>query len=234
MRCNTCNEEAVVFQDYSGKYLCKRHFVQDLEAKAKHAIRQNQWIQHGDHIGVAMNGSSGSGALLYFLHKTFAKRRDIRLSAIIYKDCPETAVSLHNAQQLNIPVTYVSRAQMPEQTMRPEGLTKIACPNTLDDEAFSVFKSILLGVPDCIFNPVTFAPDTHIPLISPFAGVPATEIRTYADIHHVEYLFQEKSAENSLLRAALDDYTSRHPATKFSLKHLGESIKALEASHHGA
>jgi len=234
MRCNTCNEEAIVFQDYSGKYLCKRHFVQDLEAKAKHAIRLNRWIQHGDNIGVAMNGSSESGALLYFLHKTFAKRRDIHLSAIVYKDCPETAVSFKNAQQFDIPVINISCAQMPGQTTRPEGLTKIAYPNTLDDEALGVFKAILLGVPERIFNPVPFAPDTPTPVISPFAGVPAAEVRIYADIHHVEYLPQEKKGECSLLKAALDDYTSRHPATKFSIKHLGESIKALEASHHGA
>jgi tRNA(Ile)-lysidine synthase TilS/MesJ len=36
----------------------------------------------GDHIAVALSGDAGSSALLYFLKKLTASRRDIRISAI--------------------------------------------------------------------------------------------------------------------------------------------------------
>ena len=52
MQCGMCREEAVTFQQYSGKYLCRRHFIEDIEAKAKHAIRNRGWLKAGDHIGV--------------------------------------------------------------------------------------------------------------------------------------------------------------------------------------
>ena len=82
MHCDACRREAVVYQPYSGKHLCPVHFLKDFEAKAKHAIRSHGWLRPGDHIAVALSGDAASAALLFFLAKLTAARRDIRLSAI--------------------------------------------------------------------------------------------------------------------------------------------------------
>ena len=82
MRCNKCRKEALLFQEYSGQHLCRHHFEADLERKAKHEIRSHRWLVPGDHIAVALSGDAGSSALLYFLKKLTASRRDIRISAI--------------------------------------------------------------------------------------------------------------------------------------------------------
>ena len=82
MRCNKCGKEAVLYQDYSGQHLCHQHFIMDMEAKAKRAIRTHHWLKTGDHIAVALSGDPASSALLYFLTKLTEKRRDIRMSAI--------------------------------------------------------------------------------------------------------------------------------------------------------
>ncbi len=82
MRCNKCRREALLFQGYSGQHLCRYHFEADLERKAKHEIRSHRWLVPGDHIAVALSGDAGSSALLYFLKKLTASRRDIRISAI--------------------------------------------------------------------------------------------------------------------------------------------------------
>ncbi|MFZ1127907.1 tRNA(Ile)-lysidine synthase [Methanoregula sp.] len=82
MQCDACRREAVVYQPYSGKHLCPVHFLKDFEAKAKHAIRSHGWLRPGDHIAVALSGDAASAALLFFLAKLTAARRDIRLSAI--------------------------------------------------------------------------------------------------------------------------------------------------------
>jgi tRNA(Ile)-lysidine synthase TilS/MesJ len=81
-RCDKCGKESVLFQKYSGQHLCRVHFVADLESKAKRAIRTHHWLRTGDHIAVAFTGDSATSALLYFLKKLTAKRRDIRISAI--------------------------------------------------------------------------------------------------------------------------------------------------------
>ncbi len=82
MQCNKCRRDAILFQEYSGQHLCKYHVEDDVEAKAKYEIRRNRWMVSGDHIAVALSGGKNSSALLYFLKKLTADRRDIRLLAI--------------------------------------------------------------------------------------------------------------------------------------------------------
>jgi uncharacterized protein (TIGR00269 family) len=82
MQCNKCRKEAVIYQEYSGRHLCERHSEEDLERKAKHEIRRHHWLEHGDHVAVALSGDQNSSALLYFLKKLTSSRRDIGISAI--------------------------------------------------------------------------------------------------------------------------------------------------------
>jgi tRNA(Ile)-lysidine synthase TilS/MesJ len=82
MQCDTCGREAVLYQKYSGLHLCREHFTADLELKAKRAIRTHHWLRPKDHIGVLLSGAAGS-ALLFFLRTLTARRRDVRVSAII-------------------------------------------------------------------------------------------------------------------------------------------------------
>jgi tRNA(Ile)-lysidine synthase TilS/MesJ len=82
MQCTICRREAIVFQLYSGKHLCPVHFTKDVEVKAKRTIRKHSWMHRGDHIAIALSGDAASTALLFFLSKLTANRRDIRLSAI--------------------------------------------------------------------------------------------------------------------------------------------------------
>lgn len=82
MRCDKCGKDAVLFYEYSGQNLCQQHFVADMETKAKRAIRTHRWLSPGDHIAVGLSGDVASSALLFFLKKLIAQRRDIRISAI--------------------------------------------------------------------------------------------------------------------------------------------------------
>ena len=82
MQCDACRREALIFQPYSGKHLCPMHFLKDFETKAKRTIRSHGWLRPGDHIAVVLPGDAAGAALLAFLVKLTADRRDIRLSAI--------------------------------------------------------------------------------------------------------------------------------------------------------
>lgn len=82
MQCDACRHEPVLYQPYSGKHLCRIHFIKDFETKAKHTIRLNGWLQPGNDIAVVMDGSAASAALLVFLTGLTAKRRDIRVFSI--------------------------------------------------------------------------------------------------------------------------------------------------------
>jgi uncharacterized protein (TIGR00269 family) len=82
MQCTKCRRPAIIYQRYSGLHLCESHFIQDMETKAKRAIRNHRWIQPGDQIGVAISGGKDSSALLYFLKKILSPRRDVDLVGI--------------------------------------------------------------------------------------------------------------------------------------------------------
>jgi len=96
MQCSKCPRDAMVFQPYSGLHLCDQHIIADVEAKAKKVIRAQGWLKSGDHIAVPLSIDKSSGALLYFLKKLTAERRDIRISAIMIDDgTSDPADTLH-------------------------------------------------------------------------------------------------------------------------------------------
>ncbi len=86
MQCSKCHRDAIVFQPYSGLQLCDQHLIADIEAKAKKMIRAHGRLEPGDHIAVLLSGSRIDNALLWFLKKLTAQRRDIRISAITTAD----------------------------------------------------------------------------------------------------------------------------------------------------
>ncbi len=82
MRCDKCGRDAVLCQKYSGQHLCREHFIADVEAKAKREIRSHHGMRSGDHIAIALSGNAQGYAVLIFLKKLTAQRRDVRISAI--------------------------------------------------------------------------------------------------------------------------------------------------------
>jgi tRNA(Ile)-lysidine synthase TilS/MesJ len=88
MRCSKCGKEAVIFQQYSGRYLCREHLAADIESRIKRDIRTGRWMRPGDHLAIVLSGSKRSRALLLFFHNLTARRRDVRLSAIVIHECP--------------------------------------------------------------------------------------------------------------------------------------------------
>ena len=263
MRCSSCGNEAVTFQEYSGKHLCRRHFCEDIEAKAKHAIRLHHWLRAGDHIGVALTGDEKSGALLFFLHALVSRRRDVRITAIaidgVRDDQDLPGAVIRQAEMAGIPVINASssdyfgialkeilgnhgsepsciaatlRSILLDAAAREHGVTKIATAHSLDDEACAVLMSVMRGEPEEILACSPDIPRKSLPMIHPFIPVSDNDIRRYASLRGIGCTPPNppRSAErgtgfSASIRTMLDGYTSRHPATKYSLMHLGENIR---------
>ncbi len=174
MQCGKCREEAVTFQQYSGMHLCRRHFIEDIEAKAKHTIRSHGWLRAGDHIGVPVSGDCTSIALLFFLHHLFSNRKDIRITAVIAGTGAGdgTRGAERVAHDLGIPVVSGIPFESPDSEWdrdksyggpareqdgkapglaimnrlgKEHGMTKIATGRCLDDEASFILTNILRG-----------------------------------------------------------------------------------------
>jgi tRNA(Ile)-lysidine synthase TilS/MesJ len=204
MQCSTCRHEAVIFQPYSGRYLCGDHLILDLEAKAKRAIRVHHGMQPGDHIAVILTGDSAGNALLMFLRKLTGKRKDIRVSAV-----------------------FVDNGQNSSEIIPDPDITKVAVATTLEDAAASALAMILRGnLETCNGHGL---PALHgLSWIAPFSHIPAEEIATYARLCGVEGEQRTDGKESNPLfsevKAMLADYSSRHPAAPHAVLTLYESL----------
>lgn len=237
MRCDKCKNEAIFFQSYSGRNLCGRHLVLDIEARAKRSIRLHRWMHSGDHFAVVVSGDRKSIALLSFMKKLTADRRDIRLSAVPARegdnatDGRSTAMTF--AGSLGIPCI-----EMP----LPGGMgaaangnvTRIAMTTSLDDIAQGVLAQFLFGNADCLVNPSFGGSGSRsVPVICPFIAIPSDELDIYGEIVSEGTGFPPGTShgENipSEIAALLQDYYQRHPATKYALLHLAEQLNCGDA-----
>lgn len=81
-KCSKCGAKAVIFRDYEGMALCRKHFMESIEKRVKRVIRKYGMIESGDRIGVALSGGKDSATALYFMKLITDPRRDVELLAI--------------------------------------------------------------------------------------------------------------------------------------------------------
>ena len=220
MQCSKCRNESIVYQPYSGQYLCRDHFIDDLEAKAKRTIRVQHGMQPGDIIGVPQTVDIMGRALLFFLQKLTGNRRDIRVVVI-----PASTAGAGYREMAG-----------------SHGITKIAIATTLEDVAASALSDILQGNVERYFSPGPGTAGT-LPRITPFSHIPAEEVKAYARVCRITGETAPLRKENDWLHtevaAMLIDYSQRHPATPHAVLNLCESLAlacrmANEVSPHGA
>jgi uncharacterized protein (TIGR00269 family) len=128
----------------------------------------------------------------------------------------------------------VLRRALMNRIAREEGVTKFAYGFNLDDEAQSVLMNALRGDADRLTRPMREA-EGMVPRIKPFMYIPEREVALYAFLHVEEFdLAGCPYAGDALrgdVRGILDDYTYRHPATKYSLVNLGEALREPAKNH---
>ncbi|WP_067078557.1 ATP-binding protein [Methanoculleus horonobensis] len=125
----------------------------------------------------------------------------------------------------------VLRRALMNRIAREHGVTKFAYGFNLDDEAQSVLMNALRGDADRLTRPVRET-EGMVPRIKPFMYIPEREVALYAFLHVEGFdLAGCPYAGDALrgdVRGILDDYTYRHPATKYSLVNLGEALRGTE------
>lgn len=230
MRCDKCRKEAIFFQSYSGRHLCGRHLALDIETRAKRSIRSNRWMSPGDHIAVVVSGDRKSAALLYFLQKLTTNRRDIQLSTMpacgadAGTDSRSAAMTV--AESLRIPCIEMPPPGGPG-TAAQEKVTKIALAISLDDIAQGILGEFLFGNAGRFVLPRPTGTSLAT-VICPFIAVPSDELDLYWDCQGTGINLEPSTLRRKVLQkdtaAFLEEYSHRHPATKFALLHLWEQL----------
>jgi uncharacterized protein (TIGR00269 family) len=116
------------------------------------------------------------------------------------------------------------------------GVKKIALGETLDDGAVSVLKNILKGTPERLVG-FEMPGLKKIPLIRPFISIPQKEVELYADLHLDGFNLTPNPYKNDPfcgdVKTMLNDFTIRHPATKFALANLKKNLAGTCSSITG-
>lgn len=72
----------MIFRDYEGVALCRKHFLMSVEKKVKKVAGKYGMLQKGDRIGVALSGGKDSAAALYLMKQIIGQRRDMEIVAL--------------------------------------------------------------------------------------------------------------------------------------------------------
>ncbi len=80
--CSRCSRKAVYYQRHSGRFLCRRHFLEDFDRRVKLNVRKYRMIESGDKIAIALSGGKDSVALLHVLNRLYGERNDLEFIAI--------------------------------------------------------------------------------------------------------------------------------------------------------
>jgi uncharacterized protein (TIGR00269 family) len=151
------------------------------------------------------------------IHASFAECFGITIDEIVRK----------KGDRLSCSYCGVLRRQLLNRVAKERGITRLALGFNLDDEAQSVLMNVLRGDADRLLRPASAA-EGLVPRIKPFMYIPEREVALYALLHVEGFEIGRCPYAHNALRAdvrnLLNDYTWRHPATRYSLVNLGERL----------
>jgi uncharacterized protein (TIGR00269 family) len=146
-----------------------------------------------------------------------------------------TLDAITRTQCTTLSCTYcrVLRNFLLNRIAREQGVTKLAFGYTLDEGAVSVLKNVLQGNPESLVHAERGARG-KIPWIRPFHSVPHKEVALYADLH-VKGSDQSRCPYNNKpfeedVQSMLNEFTIRHPATKYALLSLEKNLAGAGVS----
>ncbi|TLZ81133.1 MAG: TIGR00269 family protein [Methanobacteriota archaeon] len=82
MACNRCGAPAVEWIRYSGDHLCREHFLDFVERRAKRELRSQVDLRSGERVAIGMSGGKDSSTTAALLARFFENRRDVELIGI--------------------------------------------------------------------------------------------------------------------------------------------------------
>ena len=140
-----------------------------------------------------------------------------------------TVDEIAHSKGIALSCTYcrVLRNFLLNRIAREHGITKLAFGHTLDEGAVWGLKNVLLGIPEILVSSERAARG-KIPRIRPFLSVPHKEIALYAD-YHVKGCDQSRCPYHNTpfeedVQMMLNEFTIRHPATKYALLSLEKNL----------
>ncbi len=232
--CSHCKRDFVVYQPYSGLYLCESHLGRDVHAKARRTIRKHMFIQKGDHIGIFFRPDAMSVTLLDILTGVCRQRKDMQVSIYIpVNDHPDAVFKSYatNVARINNYSVILSESGYSEEDEAPgdtdwlekladeHGCTKVAVPDTLDDVASSIFD-VFFGLQSAKRRSY-LCPGYQGRIMTPLMGIRTEEARIYGHYLVGKEVFSPEPMDLPG-PPGLPGFQERHPSTYYALMRIWE------------
>jgi len=230
--------------------LCREHFQEDVQRKAREYLRQTGLFGRSRRIMIELDGGRNSCALAYILKNTFHSRRDIDIQAVTIDEDGSDADSRcarSIAERLDIPLhltmlppdLVASSASLSARKRKAlfcaaqkEDAGIIATGEDLDEEALAIFLRYLKG--ECSNDR---AGEEEMHWIKPLRRIPKREVHLYALILGLGSDRIAAPCRDRLQQEAgrlLSEFDCRHPGTNYSLLRGWERLVKSGGHRQGA
>lgn len=210
--CTRCKAPAVLYQRYSGRYLCRDHLAGDVAVRAKRTIRAQGGIGKAKCIAVLDDGDTCS-ALLHLLSRIIGTRPGVEI-LVLREGSDETKRPDPGERSLPVKVRSIVCGEGDiELILKKSGIDRVFSSRYLEEHAAAVLYNLLTGSCNDQIGPQ--GPPYLV--ISPFREIPLLEIQEYSAFFSLPPLNQSMHAMSEGIAEMLASLTENHPSVPFSL-----------------
>ncbi|NLV28191.1 MAG: hypothetical protein GXY48_13695 [Methanomicrobiales archaeon] len=221
--CFRCSEPSVLYQQYSGRYLCAKHLSEDIITRAKRTIRLQGGIGKKNKIAL-IPGGPGFLPLLAILGLIIDQRPGMEIVILQSGNDVDTGSAachiLPEMIQISIvPVKQKSCIKVAEHY----GADRIFCSSCLEEAAADVLSCVLSGnISGIIQKP----DDNGMVIIKPLCEIPHSEIAIFTRFFNLQSNDAGLSGNGDVLQF-LSDLSRSHPSVPFSLLKYRDRLRDL-------
>lgn len=220
-RCDRCSEPAVLFQRYSGRYLCAAHLADDIMSRVKRAIRAQGGLGRRNQF-VLLPGSDAFILLLYLFGQIIGTRPGAR---VVIPDPDGRSQDVSALSAFLPPSVQVEVLDLPPEkigeVVHADHAGRVLSAESLEESAEQVLHAILTGDSSYFVSPPFSHEYIHL---FPLREIPEEEITFLISQYHLPvHLSREK--EPSPARVLLDDLVQKHPSVPFSLIRYADRLQ---------
>jgi len=224
--CFKCKAPAVIYQRYSGRYLCAEHLKEDVMIRVRRTIRKQGGLGRKKIFALIWKGDFRN-LLLYCIGDLLVGRKDVTLLLFEVEDhllkAEDFSIFLPPSVKIN-PIKVNNEEII--DLISSAGCDRLFSASYLEEESIKILSLIFSGDSSGLIQP---AFTQKIRYIMPFREIPGEELSftsIYSGVSCKEYL----KCVNNTTKLFLIKLSEKHPSVPFSLIRYEDRLREIDIS----